>query len=170
MKYVLGTVERVTTSTGKNMIKAELLDENGTEAVEKGVALWDSFPNFADLKQADRVEGDLVVKQNGEYRNVSLYPIKTATGANSGRMGAMSKAMDKKADNIATAQGNKELGIKIASTMNGAINLAIAEKDTSPDNILKWRKWIWENWSAQDTDFAPFPSSSPDPEIEYNEM
>jgi len=181
-KYVIGKLERKTTSTGKNMIKAELLDEHGSATVEQDVAIWDSFPNFAGLKEADTVEGELVVKQNGEYRNISLYPPKSSTtgnfGANRGGFGA--KLMETKQNNIRQSQESKELSIKIASSMNGAVNLAIAEKDTSPDNILKWRRWIWENWDCKDTDFEPFPSEpskvefnttgTADAEAEYNQM
>ena len=53
-EYVLGKIERKETSKGKSMIKAELMNEDGNTVVERNVAIWDNFPNFADLREGDR--------------------------------------------------------------------------------------------------------------------
>ena len=71
------------------------------------------------------------------------------------------KLMEKKEQSISKFQDNKEQSIKIASTMNKAVELAIAEfanpksLDTLEELIEKWRAWLWSNWDKHN-DYAPF--------------
>lgn len=72
----------------------------------------------------------------------------------------MEKTMARKEESISKFQDNKEWSIKVSSTMNKAIELAIAQKDEIPptetmqDTIIYWRKWIWNHWDVElgDTD------------------
>ena len=117
------------------------------------------FPNFDELAPEREVNGTLWESSAHKW---DRFPPRTEGSSTiyTGRFSGISKAQDTKRADIATAQGNKELSIKVASTINQAIGLAIAEKDVTPENILKWRKWIWEHWSVKEEDFSPFPSSS----------
>ena len=62
--------------------------------------------------------------------------------------------METKAQNIEKAQDNKQEAIKISSTMNKAVDLAIAElgngselgSSALEERILYWRTWLWKHW------------------------
>lgn len=161
MNYKIITIESKTTSTGKAMKKATIVDEAGVETSD--VAIWSSFPDFANIVVDSTVVGELEVKQNGAYTNKSLKnPATGSFGANRGGSGAISKAMEKKEASIEKFQGNKEESIKIASTFSSAVNCAIAEYNKDPHNldtleelIRKWRKQLWFIWDEH-TDFPPF--------------
>ena len=72
----------------------------------------------------------------------------------------MEQVMEKKNQSIGRFQDNKEWSIKVASTINKAVDLAIAEiKDirtlnTLEEDIIKWRRFLWNNWNIdlEDTD------------------
>ena len=152
MKYTLEWTENKVTSTGKKMMKVTLKDETG--AVTNDVAIWEGFPNFDGLKPGEIVEGDLVVKQNGQYENKSLYAPKVAGTSPQRSTGAIKQAMQTKADNIEKAQGNKEQGIKVASTMSMACQTALAflQGETIKDEgvfkaeVKRWREFYWKEW------------------------
>ena len=167
MKYTITWCEKKhIDSLNKDVLDCNANDEQGNTVK---FSIWSDFPNFAGIMNGGVVEGNIWNKPNTD--KYTLYLPKDPATATTGRMGGASKLMDKKADNIATAQESKDLSIKISSTMNKAIDLAIAEKDISPENILKWRKWIWIQWLAKDTDFAPFPTTgTADAEQEYKQV
>jgi hypothetical protein len=168
MKYILEWTENKVTSTGKRMMKVTLKDETG--ALTEDVAIWDGFPNFVTLKPGEIVEGDLVIKQNGQYENKSLYAPKVAPagnfGGSMGRSGAIGKAQEIKAQNIEKAQDNKNLGIKVSSTMRDAVLITttiINSNSTIPvstgdikDMIKEWRRWLWSEFDKEEKDFPPF--------------
>lgn len=62
--------------------------------------------------------------------------------------------MDKKAENIEKAQGNKELGIMTSSTIRMAVDIALAEVNSAQmfdegvfkGRITYWRKWLVSEW------------------------
>lgn len=154
-KYQIIKLERKTTANGKNKIDADLQDFDGF--VEDKVTIWDDFPNFATLKMGNEVTGQVVAKVNGQYTNKSLYAERTEGWGGGKKQPSvnMNKIMEKKQEGIAVAQDNKELGIKVSSSMNKAIDLAIAEMKSEYDSqipydlkagINKWRQWIWDNW------------------------
>jgi hypothetical protein len=153
MKYSLEWTENKVTSTGKKYIKATLKDETGATTTD--VAIWEGFPNFANLKPGEVVEGDLVIKQNGQYENKSLYAPKVAsTGQNSAnRGGFIAKAQENKAVLIEKAQDNKERGIMTSSTIRLAVDTALAECAGMPfdagvfkGRIREWRNWYLAEW------------------------
>jgi len=159
--YKITAIESKTTSTGKAMKTATLEDETGV-VVEK-VAIWSNYPDFANLVVGSILTAEIETKQNGQYINLSLKsPSTGGFGANRGGSGAITKAMEKKAENIEKAQENKNESIKIASTFASAVNCAIAEYNKDPHNldtleelIRKWRKVLWFLWEEH-TDYPPF--------------
>ena len=70
--------------------------------------------------------------------------------------------MARKEKSISGFQDNKEFSIMIASSMRGAIDLALAEwkdetvLDTLEQSIKKWRHWILDNWSVDPKDIQTF--------------
>lgn len=164
-KYTIEFLEQVTTNTGKIKANCLLKDEQGQD--HDAVTIWADFPDFANLAAGHTVEGNLTAKDYNGKTYFALYPIKpnpmgTRPAWAGKKEGAITKAMETKAQNIATAQENREQGVKIASTMNKAIDIALAESGTPivasdfQERVNYWRKWIYENWDAKDTDFAPF--------------
>ena len=70
--------------------------------------------------------------------------------------------MDKKIEAIEKSQDVKSEAIKLTTSMQLAVNLAIAEYanpkslDTLETLITKYRKFILTNWEVDSTDVAPF--------------
>lgn len=149
------------TTTGKT--KADITFEGDT----KKVTAWADFPGFADLKPGSEVEGTIVPKAVGNKTYYTLY----APKGNFARAGvskpnfAIKEAQATKREDIATAQKNKEEGIRVSSTFRDATLITVEmfrigyAPDESPRDEqfrkewTKWRDWLWKNW---DGDFAPF--------------
>jgi len=172
-KYTINWLEKKESKLGKPYYKVSLKKEDGEEITD--VAVFSGFPDFANLAAGKSVMGKIEVKQNGQYLNKTLIYPKLAPTGNFGASRGITVAMDRKEKSIEKAQDSKELSIKIASTIRMAVDLAIAENRPTEDNILKWRKWAWENWDAKDTDFAPFPDDisyekNPDTDIEFDQI
>lgn len=155
---IVSSVDKVA-SNSKPYKALEVQDEAG--AVFK-VNIFNDFPDFANVKQGSIVRGQLVVK--GQYTNLlSETQNKPRGGAsNVYKEKIMGEAMERKERSIGTFQDNKEYSIRVASTMSGAVALAVAEyKDkTVLDNldqaVLKWRKFLWNNWEVDLKDTDPF--------------
>lgn len=167
MKYKILTLQDTPTSTGKSKKTVSISDEGGTTLDKVGI--WSDFPNYANLAVGQTVEAEVKLSPDGKWRN--LVPPATGTkpyAVRGASQGMITKAMESKKESIEHFTDKKELGIKISSTMRMAVDCAIADMASlmnKPDatsilekSILKWRKWLWENWEAKDTDFAPFPS------------
>jgi len=150
MKYNIVWSERKETSGGKKMIKATLKDDKGVEFTD--VAIWDSFPNFEGIMTGHDIEGDLVVKQNGQYENKSLYPLKVSTGGSIGaNRGGVARNMEVKNENIKQSQDRKEHSIKESSSIRDSVQLALAEFNADSnvnleERIFHWRKFLLSNW------------------------
>jgi len=114
MKYRIEWLERKTTSTGKQMAKVTLRDEQGVNI--DGVTIWGDFQGFAQLAPGFDVEGDIVPK--GEYK--TLYGPRTS----SPKTGA-SNMMEKKTASIAASQERKENAIETSSTFRDATMLTV---------------------------------------------
>ncbi len=159
MNYTITKIESKTTSTGKAMKTATLKDEGGTE-IEK-VAIWSSYPDFANLAEGSTIVAEIETKVNGQYTNLSLKSPATGNFGAS-KTTQINNAMEKKADMITKAQDNKGESIKIAGTMRDAVLCAIAEYNKDPHNldtleqlITKWRRTLWFEWENTN-DFPPF--------------
>ena len=120
------------------------------------------FPNFDEISNGGSIKGNLWQSPKGAYY---LFAPKLAvagqTGAFKGQQ--IAKAQEKKAEYIATAQDNKNEGIKIASTISMAVTIVIAtlkeekiiDEGVIKGEIAKWRRWLWFQWDNV-KDFPPF--------------
>lgn len=122
MKFTIEWSEKKTTSTGKEKLDANLKDETGT--ITEHATIWGDFPGFAEIMTGHTVEGDLVSKQNGQFLNHTLYPIKPkpATGTGGGMRG-VAAAQERKAKFIEEAQDRKSESIAYFNATNSAIQL-----------------------------------------------
>lgn len=169
MKYKLDWSEKKTTSTGKMKLDATLVGEDGVKV--ENVTIWGDFPNFASLMTGNDVEGTIQEKQNGNYLNRTLYPIKPSNpppgGARRPLNASITKAMETKREGIKEAQENRSEAVRIASTFRDATLLTIAELGSDNLNVkdyvgdykstwLKWRSWLWQNWDVDETNEPPF--------------
>lgn len=151
---VLSSMDKV--ASNSNPYKAlEVQDEAG--AVFK-VNIFNDFPDFANVKEGSVVRGQLV--QKGQYTNLlSETQNKPRGGAFKEKI--IGEAMERKEKSIGTFQDNKEFSIKVASTMSGAVALAVAEfkdktvLDTLDQAVLKWRTFLWNNWDVDPKDTDP---------------
>jgi len=105
-------------------------------------------------ENGQEVEGEVVKNEKGYYR---FMPPKAVAGA-SFKAQQIEKAVERKEKSISSFQGNKENGIKIASTMRDAVLCAIAEFKERPDEkledlITKWRHWLWSYWDVDIKDY-----------------
>lgn len=138
---------------------------------KKGVV----FPDFDGIMEGRTIDGN--PWRNPSSGKWSIYPPKPESTGTTVRSGGgikanMEKVMDKKQENIRESQEHKDLSIKISSTMNKAVELAIAEYESNKFNIqdggtlpqypldelvIKWRHWLWQQWDKTNPDdIAPF--------------
>lgn len=144
MKYKIDWSERKTVSGGKNMIKATLVDVAGEK--HEDVAIWEGFPDYENLMTGHEVEGDIVIKQNGQYTNRTLYTPKQATG---GGARGVKAAQDRKENIIKNTMDRKENGIEISATARDATLIVttfyqngMLSDDQIAEKWLKWRRWL----------------------------
>lgn len=137
-------------TNGRNwqITKMTLVDEEGKET--EGVSTFEAVMNGGSL------EGKIVTSDKGYLNFVKKETAKQAAGANF-KTAQIEKTMERKENSIGKFQDNKEWSIKTASTLGKAVDLAIAEFKEGgylPDLILKWRKFLWNNWEVElgDTD------------------
>jgi hypothetical protein len=122
------------------MYKATLMAPDGTPET---INLFDMVVEGAKLN------GEIYTNDKG-YRN-----FKNAQSVAGGayKTAQVEKLMDKKSDSIATAQNNKENGIRVASTMSGAVTLAVAQFKSEPNDLRTleelveyYRRYLWLEW------------------------
>lgn len=115
------------------------------------------FPNFDALKLNDSIEGSLWVSQKGAAYLFPSKPEKPQGGAFKRTTGDISKAVEvaqgRKNDFIENVQENKNLAIKVSSTLSKAVDLAIAEYGTQTEPVrtldelfIKWRLFLFNHW------------------------
>lgn len=123
------------------------------------VNIWSNAPDFANLAEGSILVGKMAME--GQYWNISFNENKPSAGQSGGfKQAQIEKVMDKKNESISKFQDSKEYSIRVASTMSGAVALAVAEfrdktvLDTLDTAVLKWRKFLWNNWEVdlKDTD------------------
>lgn len=163
MKYKVQSLEvKRVEALGKDKMNADLVDIQGNEV--SNVTIWQDFPDFKTITFGSEVDGTLKPAKDPKY-GPTLYPEKNPNGTFKRSPAAITKAMEKKEQSIEKFQGNKELGIKISSTLRMAVDIALAEYNngrafTYGENlgeaILEWRAWLWRYWDAEDKDFLPF--------------
>lgn len=121
------------------------------------VSFWSGEISIEGGLYRSTVSGELSKNDKGYWR---LSTPKQTAGANFKTM-QTEKLMEKKEASISKFQDSKEQSIKIASTMNKAVELAIAEY-ANPNSLLtmqelieKWRKYLWSEWDKIDQ-YPPF--------------
>jgi hypothetical protein len=160
MRYTLFNVEHKDYQ-GKKYVKALARDVSGGEFE---VSLGDKWgERLATFKSTDVIEAN--PWENPKSGKWSLYPIedkKPSGGASGFKQKVIEETMARKEGSIAKFQDNKEWSIMVASSMNKAIDLAIAEcknetvLDTLEQGIKKWRDFIITNWEIDPKDYPPF--------------
>lgn len=151
MKYFILEAETTKTPTGKTLHKVEVRDEEGVR--HEHVAMWGS--NWPTVETNTEVEGEMNIQKNGKFTNKTLYP-KTTYKTSERKPTGIAAAVEKKNENISKFQDNKELGIKISSTIRMAVDCAIAEGNPTEDNIKKWREFFWHQFDVKEIDFPAF--------------
>ena len=154
-------VLKVASKTTKNSKPYKMLEVEVNGETRK-VNIWSNFPDFANIVEGSVITGKMAM--DGQYWNISYEDTsKPRGGAGTAfKTAQIEKVMDTKRQDISKFQDNKELSIKVASTMRMAVDLAIAEKgdrnvlDTLEQGIKKWRAFCWENWDVSDKDFQAF--------------
>lgn len=154
MKQKINWLEKKVGKSGKEYVVMHLreLDVNGVEGKEtQNVSTFE-----LTYAPGMEIEGDIV--QNGNYLNwkPKLEAPAFIKGNANYRTQQMEKTMERKENSISKFQDSKEWSIKTASTMNKAIDLAVAEGKPEPARILKWREWIWNNWEVAEDQYPPF--------------
>lgn len=162
--YKIDWSEKKPTSTGKMKLDAILVGEDGVKV--ENVTIWGNFPNFGTLMTGNDVEGTIQEKQNGNYLNRTLYPIKPVNpppgGAKRPLNASITKAMETKREGIKEAQENRSEAVRIASTFRDATLITVSQMGTGggdegyQKNWLKWRSWLWQNWDVDETNEPPF--------------
>lgn len=153
MKYKISAVIEAQTTTGKTMYRSTLKDEQGVE---------ETINLFEEVKVGDELDGEIYVNEKG-YRNFkSTKKVASANFVNNQKATQIKESMDRKEQSIERFQDDKEFSIMVSSTMRDAVALAIAEYadktvlDTLPESILKWRKWLIDNWNINRKNISPF--------------
>ena len=151
-------IESKTTKTQKPYKSCAVKNESGADFK---VNIWSDFPDFANLQVGSIVRAKL--EQNGQYWNIVSETQSNPRGNAGFKTAQIEKTMERKEKSISNFQDNKELSIKIASTMRGAIDLAIAEYTRNPNSldnldalIEKWREWLWTHWDVEPDQYVPF--------------
>lgn len=159
MKYTINWLERKTTSTGKD--KADCTLKNGEEIIDK-VTIWADFPNFASLMAGQEINGILDIRTNGQYTNKTLKPELTQGWGGGKKQPSIniSKLMDKKAENIAEAQGRKNDSIAYFNSLNSAIafvgannkDFTMMSQEEAYNAVLKVRDLFLGEWHKYEAD------------------
>jgi len=147
-----------TGKTGKSYKKLKLEGPNG----EHSVYIFSDFPHYAEITFGSEIDGEIKKNDKG-YDNLYSNEIKSGGGAGSAfKTAQIEKSMERKEQSIGKFQDNKEFSIMVASSMSGAVALAVAEYrdatilDGLDKAVLRWRQFILDNWSVDPKDIKPF--------------
>ena len=128
----------------------KVVDVEGSAGIIKGVSAFKfKFPALDTLIVGAEIEGSVVV--DGQYKNL-VGVIEKPKGNPNYKTQQMEKIMDKKSESIGKFQDNKDLSIKISSTMNKAVEIATSltteqwHATTMEEEIRYWREWLWLEW------------------------
>lgn len=170
-KFTVGWVKEKMVGE-KKALEVTAKDESGKDAT---FTVWQfdkdnkEFPNFGGIQAGQVIEGNLWTKDGKYYSLYAPKPESAKPSFNKG--GNMTKMLETKNENIREAQGHKDLSIKISSTMRDAVLLTttqlsadvILSKDPSAIKkmVKDWRKFLWEEWDKNDSDYEPFPNQEP---------
>ncbi len=152
--------ERHIDKINKDLYEAKATDFEGK--VYEKVTLWKSDWATPIIEGIEIVGEVKDTTKNPAYPSLTVYPEKT-TGWGGGKKQPsvnISKLMDKKAENIAEAQGRKNDSISYFNSLNCAINFIEANSSSfmthSPDEIflevLKYRDRFLAEWHKYEAD------------------
>lgn len=149
---IVKKVEELTTAKGAPYKKVDVQKADGV--MVSGVSAFSfKYPNLAELVEGATVTAMIVI--DGNYKNLVSAIEKPRGGAPSAfKTAQIEKVMDKKNESIGKFQDNKELSIKIASTMRMAVDIATSMKPeqwqatTMQEEIRFWRAWCYDEWDA----------------------
>lgn len=158
------SIKRIQSKKGGTFGIAEVKNESGAHFQD--TTIFNSFPGYEGLLAGSKVEGNIEPNDYNGKKQWKLTEVKSVSApawATKGPSGAVAAAKTTAAS-VEKSQERKEEGIKVSSTMNKAIELAIAEIGAGGSNavvaleerIEYWRRWIWTHWDASDKDFPPF--------------
>jgi len=152
---VLSSVD-ATAKTGRPYKKLEVF----CDGENRKVNIFSNAPDFANIHQGSTLDGTMT--KDGNFWNI-VFGGNSAPRASQGfKTAQIEKTMERKEASIGKFQDNKEFSIMVASSMTNAVNLAIAEYrdktvlDTLDQAVLKWRKFIIDNWNVDPKDYNPF--------------
>lgn len=153
---VLSSTEK-TAKTGRPYKSLEVF----ADGEKRRLNIFSNAPDFANIRQGSVMLGTM--SKNGEYWDITFDGAISSPRASQGfKQAVIEKTMEKKEASIQKFQDSKELSIMTASSMTNAVNLAIAEYkdktvlDTLDQAVLKWRRFIIENWELNPKDYSPF--------------
>lgn len=138
----------------KDVMETDLICVD-TKVKTERVQIWGDFPNFTTITFGSVVEGDIVEKQSGNFKNITLYPPKPVYTPKSGGFSGGVKAMvAEKAKNIEHSQDRKDNSIQLSSTFRDATMLTVAQmkgtENWSNDEVQEkwkmWRSWLMEQF------------------------
>ena len=132
------------------------------EGLAKKMNIFSDFPHYAEIIAGSQIDGEIRKNDKG-YDNLYSNEIKQRGGAGGAfKQAQIEQTMARKEGSISKFQDNKEFSIMVASTMSGAVALACAEfkdktiLDTLDTAVLKWRKFLLDNWNVDSKDIKPF--------------
>ncbi|MDD5068995.1 MAG: hypothetical protein PHN89_05385 [Candidatus Pacebacteria bacterium] len=141
MKYKLDWLEKKETKVGPKF-NATITDEKG--ATFEGVTLW--LKDWSDAIPGMEVEGELTIKENGQYTNKTLYRNKTYSQWKPKPKADMTKLVEMKDANITKQVDRKEDSIKMAGSIRDAVSIVVAKmqhRELSNEEIeLQITLWV----------------------------
>lgn len=147
------------TKTGKPYKMCEV--EVGGEV--RKVNIWSNAPDFANIKEGSVITGKMAME--GQYWNISFEGAEKPRGGAGSvyKTAQIEKVMETKRQDISKFQDNKELSIKISSTIRMAVDTATSltpaqwHGTTMEEEIRWWREWFWLEWDRTGSDaMKPF--------------
>jgi len=140
-------------SKGSDYKRATLTDDQGKTT--ENVAIFTFFKDYANVAPGRTISGVIEEKVYNGKPSYSLKDVITYKSFQK-QPTQIAKAMEKKEESISKFQDNKELSIKISSTIRMATDVAIAEGNPSEENIKKWREFFWRQFDVNDQTYEPF--------------
>ncbi len=162
-KYILEFLETKSPDWKVASIRAEgtedIITDVSINAKDKGGT---PFPNFQNMMTGHTIEGDFWTSDKGKKYLFPPKPQTSSPRAFQRSPSAITKAMEKKEESIGKFQDNKEMSIKVSSTLRMAVDTALAfmqndeNTQTFEESVRAWRKFYWMEWNKEDKDFPPF--------------
>ena len=155
--YTVKKVLNLKTAKGDDYKKVDLQKADGS--IVEGVSAFKfKYPNQEELVEGATITAGVVI--DGNYKNLVSGTEKPRGGNPGFKAQQIEKTMERKEGSIAKFQDNKELSIKMASTLRMAVDVAIAltpdqRETTMQETIRFWREWFWVEWDNTGSNTMP---------------